>query len=239
MTVVLMLGSAPMVAEAAGWPRAPFDRVVAINNAWRVRGDWDAAVYPWDFPAERRPVAGPGQSLITEDQFVPTQNAQGGFVYAGATMAFTAGYWALDALRPSVIAVFGCDMHYAPTGRTHFYGTGAPDPLRKDITLRSLEAKSARLMVLAAMQGCAMVNLSTGPSRLIFPRVARGAAAHARPRAFCPELAATALEREAALGYMVASGRYWEEADRFDPAELDRLDALWLQAATLPLRQTA
>jgi hypothetical protein len=111
--------------------------------------------------------------------------------------------------------------------------------LRKDITLRSLEAKSARLMVLAAMQGCAMVNLSTGPSRLIFPRVARGAAAHARPRAFCPELAATALEREAALGYMVASGRYWEEADRFDPAELDRLDALWLQAATLPLRQTA
>lgn len=239
MTVVLMLGSAPMVAEAAGWPRAPFDKLVAINNAWRVRPDWDAAIYPWDFPEDRRPVPNPGQSLVTEDHFVPAQNDYGGFVYAGATMAFTAGYWALQALKPSVLAVFGCDMHYAATGKTHFYGSGAPDPLRHDITLRSLEAKSARLMVLAAMQGCAVVNLSTGPSRLICPRVARTAAAHARPRPYCADLAGSALRAEAALGYMVPSGRYWDEADRFDPAELDRLDALWLQAATLPLRQIA
>ena len=239
MTTVLMLGSAPMVAEAAGWPRAPFDRVIAINNAWRVRPDWDAAVYPWDFPVDRRPLAGSGQALVTEDEFVPAQNVFGGFVYAGATMAFTAGYWALHALKPSVVAVFGCDMHYAATGKTHFYGTGAPDPLRKDITLRSLEAKSARLMVLAAMQGCAMVNLSTGPSRQIFPRVARAAAARARPLPFCPDTAAAALAAEAALGYVVPSGRYWEEAARFDAVELDRVDALWLKAATLPLRQTA
>ena len=239
MTVVLMLGSAPMVAEAAGWPRAPFDHVVAINNAWRVRPDWNSAVFPWDFPVDRRPEAGPAQALVTEDDFVPAQNTYGGFVYAGATMAFTTGYWALDTLKPSVIAAFGCDMHYAATGKTHFYGTGAPDPLRKDITLRSLEAKSARLMVMAAMQGCAMVNLSTGPSRLIFPRATRAAAAHARPRTYCPDHAAAALGAEAALGYMVPSGRYWEEADRFDPAALDRIDALWVRAASLPLRQTA
>jgi hypothetical protein len=239
MTTVLMLGSAPMVADATAWPRKPFDHVVAINNAWRVRADWDAAVYPWDFPEDRRPVAAAGKALVTEAEFVPAQNAYGGFVYAGATMAFTAGYWALHTLKPSVIAAFGCDMHYAATGNTHFYGTGAPDPLRKDITLRSLEAKSARLMVLAAMQGCAMVNLSTGPSRLIFPRVTRAAAAVARPRPFCPDTAAAALAAEAALGYVVPSGRYWEEATHFDPRELDRLDALWLKAATLPLRQTA
>lgn len=239
MTVVLMLGSAPMAAEAAGWPRAPFQKVVAINNAWRVRPDWDAAVFPWDFPEDRRPVAAPGQTMVTEDDFVPVQNAFGGFVYAGATMAFTAGYWALGTLRPTVIAAFGCDMHYAATGQTHFYGTGAPDPLRKDISLRSLEAKSARLMVLAAMQGCAMVNLSTGPSRLIFPRVARSAAGRARPHPFCPDTADKALAAEAALGYLVPSGRYWEEAERFDPRELDRLDALWLRAARMPLRQTA
>lgn len=239
MTAVLMLGSAPMVAEAANWPRKPFDRVIAINNAWRVRPDWDAVVFPWDFPMDRRPVAGDDQALVTETEFVPAQNALGGFVYAGATMAFTAGYWALHALKPSVIAVFGCDMHYAATGNTHFYGSGAPDPLRKDITLRSLEAKSARLMVLAAMQGCTMVNLSTGPSRLIFPRVTRAAAAVAKPHPFCPDTAAAALAAEAALGYLVPSGRYWEEATRFDPCELDRLDALWLKAATLPLRQTA
>ncbi|AZL57535.1 hypothetical protein EI545_00950 [Tabrizicola piscis] len=239
MTVVLMLGSAPMAAEAASWPRAPFHKVVAINNAWRVRTDWDAAVFPWDFPKDRRPVAGPGQTMVTEDDFVPVQNAFGGFVYAGATMAFTAGYWALGTLRPTVIAAFGCDMHYAATGQTHFYGTGAPDPLRKDISLRSLEAKSARLMVLAAMQGCAMVNLSTGPSRLIFPRVSRSAAGLARPQPFCPDTADKALAAEAALGYVVPSGRYWEESGRFDPRELDRLDALWVKAASLPLRQTA
>lgn len=239
MTVVLMLGSAPMVTEAAGWPRAPFDKVLAINNAWRVRPDWDMAVFPHDLPAERQAVAGPGQALVTETDFVPAQNAYGGFVYAGATMAFTTGYWALAALRPSVLAVFGCDMHY-PIGRsTHFYGNGTPDPLRQDITLRSLEAKSARLMVMAAMQSCAVVNLSNGPSRLIVPRVSRAAAAYARPLPYCPDLAARALEGEAALGYHVASGRYWEEAGRFDPYELDQLDALWLRAASEPLLQTA
>jgi hypothetical protein len=239
MTVVLVLGSAPMVEEAAHWPRAPFDRVVAINNAWRVRQDWDAAVYPWDFPPERQPVAGPGQQLVTEAEFVPAQNGFGGFVFAGATMAFTAGYWALAALKPSVIAVFGCDMHYPVGGKTHFYGNGAPDPLRKDITLRSLEAKSARLMVIAATQGCAMVNLSVGPSRLIFPRVARQSAGLARPRPWCPDMAAAALAAEAALGYDVPSGRYWEELETFDPVALDRVDELWMKAATLPLRQTA
>jgi hypothetical protein len=46
------------------------------------------------------------------------------------------------------------------------------------------------------------------------------------------------LALEAELGYLVPSGRYWEEPGRFDPVALDRLDALWLQAATLPLRQT-
>ncbi len=239
MTVVLILGSAPMVAEAAGWQRAPFDKIVAINNAWRVRPDWDAAIYPWDFPADRQPVADAGQQLVTETEFVPAQNAFGGFVYAGATMAFTTGYWALHALKPSVIAMFGCDMQYALGSKTHFYGTGAPDPLRKDITLRSLEAKSARLMVLAAMQGCATVNLSNEPSRLILPRAPRGSVTLARPRPYCTEMAATALKAEAALGYTVPSGRYWEEVARFDPMALDRVDAMWLAAASVPWQQTA
>lgn len=236
---VLMLGSAPMAAEAAAWRRDPFDLVLAINNAWRIRPDWDVAIHPHDFPAERQARPGPGQRVVTEAEFVPAQNAYGGFVYAGATMAFTAGYWALHALRPSVIAVYGCDMQYPASGPTHFYGTGTPDPLRADITLRNLEAKSARWRVLAAMQGCALVNLSCGPSRLLLPRVARGGVAAARPGVWCPDLAAEALAREAELGYLVPSGRYWEEAGRFDPAELDRLDGLWLQAATLPLRQMA
>ncbi len=232
MAVVLMLGSAPMVTRAADWPRSGLDAIVAINNAHAVRPDWDYHIYPWDYPEDRRPVPKAGQVTVLQEDFVPAQNAYGGFVYAGGTMAFTAGYWALHALRPKVIAAFGCDMHY-PAGATHFYGAGTADPLRADITLQSLEAKSARLMVLAAMQGCAMVNLSDGPSRLVFPRVTLGDL-QASPLPYDAGLAADALKREADLGYVVPSGRYWEEADRFDPAELRALDAMWLAAARMP-----
>lgn len=234
---ILMLGSAPMAAQAAIWSRQPFDLVLAINNAWRIRADWDVAIHPYDFPEERQAFAGPGQRVVTEDEFVPAQNAYGGFVYAGATMAFTAAYWALHALQPKVVAVYGCDMHYPKSGPTHFYGAGTPDPLRADVTLRSLEAKAARLMLLAARQGCAMVNLSAGPSRLVFPRVSREAVPSVRPFAGAPGLVDRALAAEAALGYVVPSGRYWEEAGRFDVAALDRVDAIWLAAAALPLRQ--
>lgn len=239
MSCVLMLGSAPMATDAKVWSRRGFDCIMAINNAWNIRPDWDVMIHPWDFPANRRPLPGPGQSIVTEDDFVPAQNAHGGFVYAGATMAFTAAYWALHARRPQVIAAFGCDMHYPAGGQTHFYGLGSPDPLRTDITLRSLEAKSARLMVLAAMQGCAMVNLSTGPSRLIFPRVSLASAARAKPLAYCPVNTSAALAREAELAYTVPSGRYWEELHRFDPVQVDALDALWLAAATVQWQQSA
>jgi hypothetical protein len=239
MTTILLLGSGPNVTEAQSWPRAPFDQIVAINNAWRVRPDWDALVHAWDFPAERRPEPGPGQRLITQEDFVPAQNDHGGFVYAGGTMAFTAAYWALARLRPRQIAVLGCDMHY-PVGRpTHFYGTGTPDPLRADITLQSLEAKSARLMVHAARQGCAIVNLSGGPSRQVFPRAGRSSLKAERPRQYDADLADRATAMEDKLNYRVASGRYWEEADRFDPAALRALDALWLAAARPALALSA
>jgi hypothetical protein len=237
MQTVLILGSGPQVTVARDWPRTSFDHILAINNAHAVRPDWDTLVHPHDFPADRLPRRAPHQTIVTEREFVPAQNAFGGFVYAGATMAFTAAYWALHALRPRVIAVCGCDMVYPARGRTHFYGEGAPDPLRPDITLQSLEAKSARLMILAARQGCAMVNLSTGPSRLIFPRARPQALARCAPPPFDASLAARADAREAALGYDTPTGRYWEDLARYDPAELCTLDALWLAAArpALPL----
>ena len=231
MGKVLMLGSGPQAMQAKDWPRGGFDTLLAINNAYMVRPDWDLMIHPWDFPHPRRPVAGPAQRVVTQEDFVPAQNAFGGFVYAGATMAFTAAYWGLHGLRPRVIAAFGCDMHYPAKGPTHFYGTGTPDPLRPDITLRNLEAKSARLMVLAAREGCAMVNLSDGPSRLVFPRADLADLDGLRPLPFDGAAVKAALAREAALGYLVPSGRYWEEVPRFDPAELDALDALWLAAA--------
>ena len=231
MSIVLLLGSGPNVTASRDWPREPFDRIVAINNAWAVRPDWDNLIYPDDFPQARQPVdIQPGQSIVTAADYVPLQNQFGGFVYAGGTMAFTASYWTLATLKPRVIAVLGCDMVYPAASQTHFYGQGTADPLRPDVTLRSLEAKSARLMIMAARQGCAMVNLSQDESRLIFPRASPGTAADARPLPFNDRLVAAALAEEQRLGYYVPSGKYWKEESRFDPAAIDALDALWLRS---------
>lgn len=239
MSTVIILGSGPGVLHARDQIKGAGQQIVAINNAWQVRPDWDFHIHPEDFPAARRPDRlMPGQRIITAAEYVPLQNQLGGFVYAGGTMAFTAAYWALMALRPRVIAMIGCDMVYPASGQTHFYGTGTADPLRPDISLRCLEAKAARLMLLAAQQGCAMVNLSTdAESRLVYPRATWAELASAAPQA--PAQIGSALAAEAALGYSVASGRYWEEAARFDPAALDRIDTLWLHAAGIrdPRRQ--
>lgn len=225
--IVLVLGSGPNAVAARGWPKADFDRIVSINNAWRLREDWDDLVYPEDFPEDRRP------THLTQDQraieaaaFVPAQNAFGGFVFAGGTMAFTAGYWALHALRPRVMAFMGCDMVYPVEGPTHYYGTGTADPLRDDISLRSLEAKSARLGLLAAAQGCACVNLSQNESRLLFPRARRQDL-----RLIASPVGTAGVDAlradEDALGYAVPSGRYWEEEGRFDASVLDQIDQRW------------
>jgi hypothetical protein len=46
-----------------------------------------------------------------------------------------------------------------------------------------------------------------------------------------PSAVQTALRAEADLGYWVASGRYWEEHDKFDGQKLRDIDALWLATA--------
>ncbi len=225
---ILILGSAPSALAARDWPCHPFTHVVAINNVWRVRADWDILIHPEDFPTDNQPnTIGRDQRVVTAQDYVPMQNEFGGFVYAGGTMAFTAGYWALAALNPAVLAFLGCDMVYPQSGKTHFYGTGTADPLRTDVSLRSLEAKSARLALFGAARNCRVVRLSAGESRLIFPAVSR-TDLRAAPMPRTNEMK-TALKREAELGYFVPSGRYWEDQDRFDPAQIDALDRMWLE----------
>ena len=242
--IALILGSGPDAMDAATFPRDVFSAIVAINNAWQVRPDWDYLIHPEDFPAERHPpnIDISEKTIIKAQDYVPVQNAFGGFVYAGGTMAYTAGYWALGALKPDVLAFYGCDMNYG-MGRTHFYGNGTADPLRDDITLQSLEAKSARLMILAASKGCLTVNLSAQQhSRLVFPKHPVDQIGHWERQTLAKHLselgqsidqqkAAQARSREADLGYMSVSGRYWDELEKFDAAELRKLDALWLAAA--------
>lgn len=233
-----MLGSGPSVTACRDWDRAPFDVICTINNAWRVRPDWDILVHPEDFPVDRHPPAlAPGQRIVTAETYIPAQNAFGGIVYAGGTMAFTASYWALHALAPTLIAYLGCDMVYPAAGHTHFYGTGTADPLRADITLRDLRAKSARLEALAARAGCALVNLSSEDSRLTFPRARPQDLARTGPRPMDPAALNAALSAEAEAAYSVPSGKYWKVEDQFDPVVIDRIDSLW--AATEPQVQPA
>ncbi|TRD19013.1 hypothetical protein [Palleronia caenipelagi] len=229
--IVLIVGSGPDAARCQNWARGPFSRIVAVNNAWRLRGDWDDHIAPDDFPAENAPqTLTHGQRRIGSDTYVPANNAYGGVFYAGGTMAFTAGYWALHALKPDVMAFIGCDMVYPTTGKTHFYGKGTADPLRRDPSLRNLEAKSARLRLIAAGKGCACVRLSSGESRLLFPSATPDDLPWlSKPNRTVPGLAEIRAAEDR-LGYAVPSGRYWTEADRFDPCETDALDQRWLSA---------
>lgn len=231
---VLVLGSAPSVMACQNLPKSMFTSIVVINNAWQVRDDWDYHIAPDDFPRDRMPRdVRDDQTLIGSDTYVPANNAFGGIIYAGATMAFSTGYWVLSALKPSAMVFFGCDMVYPTKGKGHFYGTGTADPLRDDVTLRSLEAKSARLMLHAAMQGCTCLRAPAGESRLVFPTADLQALDGARLRPELPDPSAfeQARQNEADLGYFVPSGRYWESGVAFSTEALDAVDQLWIDAA--------
>ena len=242
LNVVVILGSGPKAGQAAEWDARFWSQLVVINNAWRIRSDWDACVFPEDFPDENRPLdPASTQRLIQAEHFVPQQNRFGGVVYAGGTMIFTTAYWALGALKPDVMAFFGCDLVYPETGPTHFYGTGAPDPLRKDVTLQSLEAKAARLQLIAAKNRCVCLNLSSDGSRLVFPRTTLHNLSEVEWIEPNHEAIDQVLMCERTLGYRVPSGRYWECFEQLDADALASIDALWLEAHAIcqPASQTA
>lgn len=231
MTYILILGSAPNAILARDWPPSKFESIVAINNAWSIRSDWTHSIFPTDFPMLNRPNQESHQCLISAKEYVPVQNSYGGFVYAGGTMALTAAYWTLAVLKPKHLFFLGCDMVYG-TGKTHFYGTGTADPLRKDISLRSLEAKSARFECFASLAGCTIHNLSEAQeSRLIYKRKKfedLDTALKDAPRKVNMNQIDQALKIEAELNYFIIDGKYWKHESKFKPSEIDKLDKLWL-----------
>jgi hypothetical protein len=252
---VLIVGSSPDALRYKSWPKTLFDSIVVINNAWKIRQDWDFHIYPEDFPMQRRSMnLKKNQNIISYKKYVPAQNAFGGFVYAGATMAFTAAYWALSELQPSVLAFIGCDMVYPDSQPTHFYGTGDADPLRKDITLQNLEAKSTRLQILAAQHQCLCINLtSLDESRLVFPKVSMGKLqSNSRLQQLQnlyqqllndidSDRVNQARHLEDELAYFVESGEYWNHLDNFSWQKLKVLDKLWFSAlsSNVPIAKTS
>ena len=231
MDHILILGSAPDAIAAKEWPPGRFDSIVAINNAWKIRTDWTHNIFPTDFPILNRPTQNSHQSLVSAGEYVPAQNLYGGFVYAGGTMALTAAYWTLAILKPKHLFFLGCDMVYG-NGKTHFYGTGKADPLRKDISLRSLEAKSARFECFASMAGCTVHNLSEAEeSRLVYRRKKfkdQDKVLKDAPRKVNSNRIDKALKIEAELNYFILDGKYWKHEDTFETKKIDQLDKLWL-----------
>ncbi len=241
MNVVLIIGSSTDALRSRQWSRSNFTSIVAINNAWNIRDDWDYCVHAGDFPEERRPIAFPSsKKRITYDEYIPAQNVFGGVVYIGATMAMTTAYWVLHALKPDVMAFIGCDMVYPKDSKTHFYGQGAADPLRDDVTLQNLEAKSMRLQVHAAEHGCCCVNLtSLSESRLVFPKLSFESLfensfksilslQESFEKSYDSKKVLQAKNRERKLNYFVESGEYWNYLNTLDAQELYELDQLWL-----------
>ena len=231
MDYILILGRAPDAVAAREWPKNQFNSIIAINNAWKIRDDWTHNIFPTDFPILNRPSQNSHQSLISADDYVPAQNLCGGFVYAGGTMALTAAYWTLIILKPKHLFFLGCDMVYG-NGKTHFYGTGTADPLRKDISLRSLEAKSTRFECFASIRGCSVYNLSEAEeSRLVYRRKKfkdRDTALKDAPRKVKMNQFNEALKIEKQLNYFILDGKYWKHEDKFDTRQIDQLDQLWL-----------
>jgi hypothetical protein len=101
--------------------------------------------------------------------------------------------------------------------------------LRPDPTLQNLRAKAARLELLAARDGCALVNLSKDASVLSFPRAGLDLLPSVAPRTGIADHIAPALAAERKLGAICPSGRYWD-GPPLDAAALAEIDALWLAA---------
>lgn len=225
---VLILGSAPNVVAVNDIDLSSYDEIIVINNAWQVLESWTEHIFPYDFPRENKPAHySKSQRPIDEKLFVQRQNEFGGFIYGGGTMAFTALYWALGEHMPSEIHILGCDMVYSDAGKTHFYGEGAPDPLRDDFTLRDLYAKSARFMCLAARNGCRTYNLSDQSSKLCFPRHSRNIDDKPCHLLINKASVQSILDQENSLGYFISSGRYWEADLKIDLQALDQIDLQW------------
>jgi hypothetical protein len=242
LNIVLVIGSSPDALRAKAWSNGQFSNIVVMNNAWKIREDWDYLVYPEDFPPERRPQSvNSSQAIIEYTDYVPAQNEFGGVIYIGGTMAFTAAYWVLHALKPDIIAFVGCDMIYPANSSTHFYGQGSADPLRDDITLQSLEAKSIRLQAHALEQNCYCVNLtSLEQSRLVYPvlpeteffggnlPVVITQTMQKIDNSYNHEKIRAVKAREKALNYLVKNGDYWRHLDQLDAAKLQQIDQQWL-----------
>ena len=141
--------------------------------------DYDYFFHPYDF----KPSKNYCEKLFKIIEVIPAKPCHnkeicnfGAKVFRGATTMIAVSYWLIKVLCPKKIIYLGCDMNYKPNsnGNTHFYGKGSPDPLRKHISLKNLDAKLKRLWYFAQLN---KVELYCYPnksfSRLPYPQLNR------------------------------------------------------------------
>lgn len=226
--VVVVVGSAPDATRIATLPEQGLCRV-SVNNAYRLSDRFDFSCFSGDFPGKSDGLPNQVRNFISEDEYIVALNVYGGLTMCGATMSLASAYWAIYALRPRTLAFLGCDMIYG-AGPTHFYGTGAPDPLRIDPTLRDLYAKSCRQQAIAALEGTHVVNLSLLPeSRLAAPRLDAALLADAAA-------VLSLAERAAIQGAALASARQILEDERKTPFDTEMTDYMHLMQDEAALR---
>ena len=233
-TKVLIIGSAPDATKARELDLTFFDTVIVINNAWKIISNWNELIFPYDFPDNKKPKSmGKHQRFVTEQEFVPAQESLGGFVYAGATMTFTAGYWALVEHKPSLMCFLGCNMVYPSNTQTHFYGSGRKDPLRDDISLTSLKACSRRLLAIAKMRNCDLISLSSGVTNLDIPQLDFSQLDNFHTSIVVDrQRVADAFLLEESFGYFFRGKKYWEFLDQIDKSHLIELDRAWVDVCS-------
>ncbi|MBK3402797.1 hypothetical protein H0176_28835 [Methylorubrum populi] len=233
----LIIGSGPSALDVSRKDLAGI-RTAAINNAWRVRNDFNYLLFPSDFPEDRRAPPSYKARRITNPDYLAGMNAGGGLIFCGATMAFAAGYWAAHSLRTQIVGFYAADMIYPAKG-SHFYGTGTADPLREDISLRSLEAKGVRLFSFGLSRGVVLVNCSQqAESRLVFPRVDLDKLSefetHPKEWVELRRAAKDALQFEAQAPFDRMCEEYWTLADTPEKIEfIDKVDQKWLSLLEL------
>lgn len=145
---VIVIGSGPSAKNIIDYDIGEW-KLATINNAWKIRNDWDYGIYADDMPNDRPPYS-EGKIVVTgfngpqnPDETLSTDQKRGyhralkELGTLGITMFFAATYWVIWYLKPDTVGFIGCDMDYTPTedGSTHFYGVGhdikergIPDP---------------------------------------------------------------------------------------------------------------
>jgi hypothetical protein len=237
---ILMLGSAPMATAAALWPTG--SRSIWCWRSTMPGGSGRTGTcqsIPTTFPWSARATPGPGQRGGDRDRVCPGAECVWGLCLC----------WCHDGVHGRLL---GACHALRPSRDRRLWLRHALSEVRSDPFLRGRDSRPVACgpdLALSGGEGGAAdvaggaAGLCNGQSvdRPVAAGVsARDAGGRGRGLALCRGCAARrgGPDDRGGAGYEVPSGRYWEEAERFDVAALDRVDAMWLAASALPLRQT-